>query len=360
MFSALRVTFLTLILTLSLGSYNYIYSQENEVADDSVLVDDAKEIVDVETVNHDDPIEAIFHHVTDANEIQVWGDIVFPLPVIVRKADGSWSTGISSQYVDGKDGLVLSHGHIVNVETHSKDGLMDFSITKNVFMMILSVIVLSYLFLGVKNAYTKRGVTSAPKGFQSLIEPVFIFLRDDFIEPNLGKYTDKFSPYIYSVFFFILINNLFGLIPFFPFGANLSGNIAFTMTLAVLTLIITNVSGSKSYWSHIIAMPGVPKALWLLLTPLELLGILTKPFALMIRLFANITAGHFIVLSLTSLIFILGSNGASIGGAIGGTAVAVPFVLFMNALELLVAFLQAYIFALLSAIFIGLAVVEEH
>ena len=359
MFSAIRTIVLTLILTLATGSFNIAHSQESEGINDSDSIVEAVEVEEA-AIDHNDPIEAIFHHVTDANEIQVWGDLIFPLPVIVRKADGSWSTGISSQYKEGKDGLILSHGHIVDAETHTQDGLMDFSITKNIFMMIISVIVLSYLFFGLKNAYTKRGVTSAPKGFQSLIEPVFIFLRDDFIEPNLGNKADKFAPYIYSVFFFILINNLFGLIPFFPFGANLSGNIAFTMTLALITLIVTNINGTKSYWSHIVAMPGVPKPLWLLLTPLELLGILTKPFALMIRLFANITAGHFILLSLTSLIFILGKNGASIGGAFGGAAVAIPFVLFMNALELLVAFLQAYIFALLSSIFIGLAVVEEH
>ncbi len=183
---------------------------------------------------------------------------------------------------------------------------------------------------------------------------------DDVAKPNLGKHYERFVPYLLSIFFFILINNLIGLIPFFPGSANVSGNIAFTLTLAVLTFILTNINGSKDYWKHIFAMPGVPKPVLLILTPLELIGLITKPFALTMRLFANITAGHIIILSLVSLIFILGKNGESMGGVIGGTAIAVPFVLFMNALELFVAFLQAYIFTLLSAIFIGMALEEHH
>lgn len=310
-----------------------------------------------------DPIAAIMHHISDANEFHIWGHIHMPLPVLIRKADGSWSAGMSSQYAEqhgGKDGLVLSHGRIVDASTHTVDGLLDFSITKNVFMMLLSLIVLTLVFFSVKSAYTKRGVHSAPKGLQSFLEPIITFIIDDVAKPNLGKHYEKFIPYLLCAFFFILINNLLGLVPFFPGSANLTGNISVTLTMAVLTFLVTNFSGNKNYWMHVFAMPGVPKPLLLLLTPLEIVGLLTKPFALMMRLFANITAGHIIILSLVSLIFILGENGQSIGGAIGGTSVAVPFVLFMNALELLVAFLQAYIFTLLSAIFIGMAIEEHH
>lgn len=310
-----------------------------------------------------DPIAAIMHHISDANEFHIWGHIHLPLPVIIRKSDGSWSTGLSSQYYEehgGKDGLVLSHGRIVNADTHKTDGLLDFSITKNVFMMLLSLVILTLVFFSMKSAYSKRGINSAPKGLQSFLEPIITFIIDDVAKPNLGKHYEKFIPYLLCAFFFILINNLLGLVPFFPGSANLTGNISVTLTMAVLTFLVTNFSGNKNYWLHVFAMPGVPKPLLLLLTPLEIVGLLTKPFALMMRLFANITAGHIIILSLVSLIFILGENGNSIGGAIGGTSVAVPFVLFMNALELLVAFLQAYIFTLLSAIFIGMAIEEHH
>lgn len=311
-----------------------------------------------------DPIEAIMHHISDANEFHIatigGKHISLPLPVLIRKADGTWSTGMSNQYHHEKDGLILAHGRIVDAKTHSTEGLLDLSVTKNVFMMFLSLIVLTLVFFSVKGAYNKRGATAAPKGLQSFLEPVITYIIDDVAKPNLGKHYEKFVPYLLSAFFFILINNLLGLVPFFPGSANLTGNIAVTLTLAVMTFLVTNFSGNKDYWTHVFAMPGVPKPLLLLLTPLEIIGLFTKPFALMMRLFANITAGHIIILSLVSLIFILGENGKSMGGAISGTAVAVPFVLFMNALELLVAFLQAYIFTLLSAIFIGMAIEEHH
>lgn len=315
---------------------------------------------DAAHADENDPIAAIMHHISDANEFHIWGHTSLPLPVIIRKADGTWSTGISSQYHTEKDGLILSHGRIVDATSHTTEGLLDLSITKNVFMMLMSLIILTLVFFSVKSAYQKRGVNSAPKGLQSFLEPIITFIIDDVAKPNLGKHYEKFIPYLLSAFFFILINNLLGLVPFFPGSANLTGNIAVTLTMAVLTFLVTNFSGNKNYWVHVFAMPGVPKPLLLLLTPLEIVGLLTKPFALMMRLFANITAGHIIILSLVSLIFILGENGKSMGGAIGGTAVAVPFVLFMNALELLVAFLQAYIFTLLSAIFIGMAIEEHH
>jgi F-type H+-transporting ATPase subunit a len=209
------------------------------------------------------------------------------------------------------------------------------------------------IFIPLANKYKKRG-NRAPKGFQGFIEPVIQFVIDDIAKPNIGeKRYLRYTPYLLTVFFFIFINNLMGLIPFFPFGANLTGNIAVTMVLAVFTLLIVNFSGNKAYWKHIFAAPGVPVWLMPIMIPVELIGILSKPFALMVRLFANITAGHIIVLSLVSLIFIFKTVMMS--------PISIAFVLFMDVLELLVAALQAYIFTLLTALFVGMAVAEaEH
>jgi F-type H+-transporting ATPase subunit a len=205
------------------------------------------------------------------------------------------------------------------------------------------------LFLAVARSYNKNKL--APKGIAGFLEPLVIFVRDEIAIPNIGtkKYA-KYMPYLLTIFFFIWINNLIGLIPFFPFSSNLTGNIFFTFVLALITFIVTSFSANKDYWKHIF-MPPVPKALYPIMIPVEIIGMLTKPFALMIRLFANITAGHIIILSLVSLIFIFKTVAvAPISGA---------FVVFMSVLEMLVAALQAYVFTLLTALFIGQAV-EEH
>ena len=227
---------------------------------------------------------------------------------------------------------------------------LNFSITKNVFSMFLSVIIMFLLFLAVAKSYKKN--PKAPKGIAGFLEPLITFVRDDIARPNIGekKYA-KYMPYLLTIFFFIWINNLIGLIPFFPFSSNLTGNIYFTFVMAFITFIVTTLSGNRSYWGHIFNTPGVPIWLAPIMIPVELMGMLTKPFALMIRLFANITAGHIIILSLISLIFIFESV------AVGPISVA--FVLFMTLLELLVAALQAYVFTLLSALFIGQAVAEH-
>ncbi|WP_413999711.1 F0F1 ATP synthase subunit A [Flavobacterium sp. W1B] len=226
---------------------------------------------------------------------------------------------------------------------------LDFSITKNVFSMFMSAIVLFLLFLAVARSYKKNQL--APKGLAGFLEPLVVFVRDEIAIPNIGekKYA-KYMPYLLTIFFFIWINNLIGLIPFFPFSSNLTGNIYFTFVLAFITFLVTSFSGNKDYWKHILT-PPVPKALYPIMIPVEIIGMLTKPFALMIRLFANITAGHIIILSLISLIFIFETVAVSpISGA---------FVLFMSVLEMLVAALQAYVFTLLSALFIGQAVAEH-
>ena len=225
----------------------------------------------------------------------------------------------------------------------------DFSITKNVASMMLVSIILLIVFISFAKAYKKN--PGSPKGMQAFLEPVFLYVRDDVIYPNLGEKTDKFLPYLMTVFFFILFNNILGLIPFFPGNANVTGNIAVTMVLAIFTFLMINLNGNKDYWHHTFWMPGVPFFVKPILAVVELMGIIVKPVALMIRLFANISAGHIIILSLVSLIFIFQSLAVS--------PVSIIFVLFMDCLEMLVAFLQAYIFTMLSAVFISLAVAEH-
>jgi F-type H+-transporting ATPase subunit a len=208
------------------------------------------------------------------------------------------------------------------------------------------------IFLTLARSYKKTGI-SHPKGIQSFLEPVILFVRDDIAIPNIGHKYEKYMPYLLTAFFFILINNLMGLIPFPPpFGANVTGNIAVTFLLASCTFIITQLSGNKSHWKHVFATPGVPFWLLPIMIPVELIGLISKPFALMIRLFANMLAGHIVILSLICLIFIFDSLALA--------PVSIFFVIFMDFMELLVAFLQAYIFTLLSALFISLAVQEEH
>ncbi len=291
----------------------------------------------------------------------------FPLPIILVNTNPfSIDCFMSSEFEHGHKTVTkgdhtykmvakaMGGQDIVYVDENgnaTENGPLDFSITKNVFTLFLVAIIMLVMFISLANAY-KRRPGQAPKGLQAWLEPVILFIKEDVVEPNLGKHTDKYLPYLLTVFFFIWITNMMGLIPFFPGSANVSGNIAFTFVLAVFTLIITNVSGNKEYWKDIFAMPGLPWPLLPIMAVVEVIGIFTKPFALMIRLFANITAGHIIVLSLTSLIFIFGTLAIA--------PVSVFFVMFMDVLELFVAALQAYIFTMLSALFIGLAMPEGH
>lgn len=310
--------------------------------------------------------ETILDHIKDHHSWHLWGHTSIPLPVILKTDKGFEmfsSAKLNDEHhnpvvykgnydyllVEGKIKAVNADGS-VNEELSAK--ILDVSITKNVASMFLTVTLLLFIFISVANAYKKRGVTSAPKGFQSFIEPIILFVRDEIAKPYLGHKYARFMPFLLTVFFFIWINNLLGLIPIFPGGSNLSGNIAFTMTLALFTFVIVNVNGKKDYWKHIFWMPGLPTVMKIFLMPIELLGVFIKPVSLMIRLFANITAGHILVMSLICLIFIFKSVYAS--------AMAVPFAVFINAIELLVAFLQAFIFTMLSALYIGMAIEEHH
>ncbi len=235
----------------------------------------------------------------------------------------------------------------------------DFSITKNVFSMILVFLLLSWLFLHIAKAYRTRE-DKAPTGVQSLLEPVFVFMRDEVAKPMIGEKYERFMPFILSLFFFILGLNLFSQIPFFPGSANVSGNISVTIVLALFTFVITNINGTGHYWKHIFWMPGIPAWVKIILTPVEVLGLFMKPFTLLVRLFANISAGHMVIVSFVGLIFVCGDSGNNVGGSVIGIIAATVLTLFMNTIELLVAFIQAYIFAILTASYIGAAVEEDH
>jgi F-type H+-transporting ATPase subunit a len=243
--------------------------------------------------------------------------------------------------------LSIEDGHV-----HGNIKVLDFSITKNVLSLFFGAIFILIIMSSVARFYKKNGAV-APKGLAKFLEPLIVMVRDDVAKSNIGEHKyKKYVPYLLTIFFFIFFNNLLGLVPILPGGANLTGNISITLFLAICTLVVTLASSNKNYWKHIFATPGVPVALLPIMIPIELVGILTKPFALMIRLFANMTAGHIIVLALVSIIFI--NKNAAWG------ALSVPMALFISVLELLVAFLQAYLFAMLSALFIGGAVEESH
>ena len=314
-----------------------------------------------------DPKPAIMEHIADANEWHIMGNTHIPLPVILYDFTSSrWTFGMSSDFPiveenesnvvqETNSAYVMKEGRVVSEEGHQ---LLDLSITKNVLALLVSAALLLFVFLTVAKA-CKTNKGKAPKGIQNLIEPIIIFMKEEVIEPNLGKESARFVPYLLTLFFFILFNNLLGLVPLFPGGANVTGNIAITFVLAIFTLFLTNINAKKDYWKHIF-MPPAPVWLWPILIPIELIGVISKPFALMIRLFANISAGHIIVLSLTCLIFVFGKAGMSLSGSAIGSAIAIPFVLFISIIEILVAFLQAFIFTMLTAVFLGLALEEHH
>ncbi len=312
-----------------------------------------------------DAKETILEHISDSHSWPFALPFVeekhIPLPVILYTDKGLdvFSSGKlypeGTIYNSGKNSYKLEGNKIKVVDASGKideEGgkkVMDFSITRNVVSMFMGVALLLIIFLSISSSYRKRQ-GKAPKGLQSWLEPLIVFVRDDIAVPNMGHKYARFMPLLLTVFFFILLNNLMGMIPFFPGGYNLTGNIAVTAVLSIIIFFVVNLNGNKHYWKHVF----VPNPWWLfiIMIPVEVVGIFSKPIALMIRLFANITAGHILILSLISLIFILNTIWVS--------PVSVVFVVFMDAIELLVAFLQAYIFTLLSALFIGMAIEEHH
>ena len=294
--------------------------------------------------------EVIIEHVLDNHVWHLTDGIVIPLPVIVYSEEKGLDFFSSGNFFEHHqpveyNGYKLERSHIYLVD--SGKPVTDLSITKNVLMLFINATLLMVVFLSVAKAYKKnRG--GAPKGLQSFIEPVVVFVKDEIVKPNIGPKYERYLPYLLTLFFFILFGNLLGLL---PGAANLTGNIAVTMTLALFTFLITNFSGNKNYWMHILWTPGVPLPLRIIILPVEIIGIFTKPFSLMIRLFAAVTAGHIVLLSLVCLTFIFHSWFVGVGSSI--------FVLFISLIELLVAGIQAYVFTLFSSLYIGMAV-EEH
>ena len=309
--------------------------------------------------------EIVLHHLSDAYEWHIARDVSIPLPIIVRSsATGEW-TFCTEKSLPGN--FFFDESHHGKIYEKMPDGTtkrpLDLSLTKSVCQIWIVAIILIAVFLSVSRWYKKHDSTSeAPKGFVGAMEMLVMYIHDDVIKACVGeKHYKKYAPYLLTVFFFILVTNLLGLLPIFPGGANVTGNINITFFLALCTMLLVNIFGNKEYWKEIF-WPEVPLFLKAYPAPLipviELVGVFTKPFALMVRLFANMMAGHAIILSFTCVIFLGWTMGVGMG--LGLNIFSAIMLLFMNCVELLVAFVQAYVFTLLSAVFIGLAHPEHH
>lgn len=345
----------------------------------------------------DDEFDAV-HHVSDGHylDFKPIGIVELPRIFVVRRADGSLGLDVfgstNAAYVEGgyrladaySDEATEAESTTQELGERVEEGfegagageqeekipyegamvppsgelVLDLSLTRHlVFAWIGSLILLIVVFR-LAGRY-KRGIgrETAPKGlWQNMMETVILFVRDDIVRPNLGDKTPKFLPYLLTIFFFILFCNLIGLV---PFGATATSNLMITAVLSIFTFFMTQIGGSRDYWMHVFNPPGVPGFVKPILVPIEILGLFTKPFALAIRLFANMTAGHLVILSLFGLIFIFGSLFGTVAGY-GVAVVSVAFSIFIYFLELLVALIQAYVFTMLSALFIGMAVEEHH
>jgi F-type H+-transporting ATPase subunit a len=367
-------------------------AQEKDDADKHIKTED-KEHMDKETSKKFNANEVIFGHVLDAHQFHFFSykgsdgkehHATIPLPVILYSPQKGFSLFSSGKFHHGEheyNGYQLVTDHykeklaengytkdqlkgvqnetIVAVDENGMPSsdikVYDFSLTRNVVQMIISLALLVWLLVSVAKRYSNgTGVKTAPRGMQNVIEPLVTFIRDEVAKPNLGHKYKKYMPYLLTVFFFILINNVIGLI---PGTANVTGNIAFTLVLGVISFIVILLSTNKHYWGHIFN-PPVPGGVKPIMIPVEILGIFTKPFALIIRLFANMIAGHIIIICLISLIFIFGNLSSGVGW--GFSPVSIGFTVFIYFIEILVAFIQAYIFANLTAVFIGQAFEGSH
>jgi len=299
--------------------------------------------------------ELIMHHISDDYSWHFfdgkYGTLF--LPVIVYSPTRGFDTFSSKNFYDDHHKLISYDGYSMvpgSISLDSGEKLYDFSITKNVLMLFIVAGLILYVFISVANGF-KRNEGNAPKGIQSFFEPIILYIRDEIVKPNIGPKYGKYLPYMLTLFFFVWFGNLLGLL---PGAANLTGNIAVTGILAVITFILTTISGSKNYWKHIFNPPGVPVLLLPILIPIEIIGVFTKPISLMVRLFVAISAGHIVLLSLIAMTFIFQSYIVGIGSSI--------LVIFINLIEILVATIQAYIFTMFSSLYIGLAVDtgEDH
>jgi F-type H+-transporting ATPase subunit a len=333
--------------------------------------------------------EVIFGHVLNAHEFHFFDlkdkdgnkePVSIPLPVILYSPQKGWSMFMSSKFHHGHEAYkgykILTDESIAEMpeadrkkynpqqivavneagEIDPSVKVYDLSLTRNVVQMLLALLIFVWIMLRIAKKYRQGyGVTSAPKGSQGLFEPVITFVRDEVAKPNLGHNADKYLPFLLTIFFFILINNIFGLI---PGSANVTGNIAFTVVFGLISFAVILASSNKHYWGHIFNPPGIPLGVKFILVPVEFLGVFIKPMALIIRLFANMVAGHIIIICLISLIFIFGELSPAVGW--GVSPVSIGFTIFIYFIEVLVAFIQAFIFAMLTAVFIGQAREGEH
>ena len=325
-----------------------------------------------ETETQPDVKEMILEHLADTYEWTIldWqkGRIAIPLPVILYDKTQGWQVFMSSKLSHVQNpyrGYYLAgegkyKGKIVGAHSDgSSFRPLDLSLTRNAVSIMFSSALLIVIVMGVARSL-KKNPMEAKGGFTGVMEMFIVSVLDDIIKPAVGKDYARYAPFLLTLFFFIFLNNILGIIPFFPGGANVTGNIAVTLVLAVSTLLVVNFTGTKEYYKEIF-WPDVPT--WLkvpvpLMPLIEMIGIFTKPFALMIRLFANITGGHSTVMGLTAVIFVTASMGTAINGSM--TVLSVIFTVFINFVELLVAYIQAYVFTMLSAVFIGMAREKTH
>lgn len=373
----LRHTALLLALLVGGGLWGDVWASEpqskaaqepqEEVADGPEEVSQEEAKLDV--------VGLIFEHIGDSYSWHITTinghHIEIPLLCIVRSQEGRWYAFSSAKVAHGHthEGFFINHegeqwkGKLV---AHNSEGKLyrplDISITKNAAGVMFNSLVVIVIILGVAGWYRRRNYdhTAIPRGFVGAVEMLIVSVEDDVIRPSVGKDYKRYSPYLLTAFFFIFVSNLLGLVPIFPGGANVTGNIAVTLVLALATTFAVNVFGNKEYWKEIL-WPDVP--VWMkfpipLMPVIEIFGIISKPFALTIRLFANIMAGHTVLIALTCLVFITVNMGATMNGVM--TVFSVLLSVFMLVLEVLVAYIQAYVFTMLSAVFIGLSRKEHH
>lgn len=383
---AVRHIFMLLAVLLTGALQGGVWAQEvaQEVAQ-TEATDMSAEVVEVEvsdgaTEASEEPekldvVGLIFDHISDSYSWHIathkGHHIEIPLLCIVRGEGGDWHLFSSAKVSHGdsyKGFRIASEGEEWEgkLVAEGADGVLyrplDLSFTKNAAGLMINALLMVAIFLGVARWYKRRNysIYEVPRGFVGAVEMLVMSLEDDIIRPSVGKDYKRYSPYLLTAFFFIFINNLMGLVPTFPGGANTTGNIAVTLVMALATTFVVNVFGNKEYWKEIL-WPDVP--VWMkfpipLMPVIELFGVISKPFALTVRLFANILAGHTVILALTCLVFISVSMGTTMN--IVMTIFSVLLSVFMLVLEILVAYIQAYVFTMLSSVFIGLSRKEHH
>lgn len=365
MLSKRNYNIVLLIVLFVLASLSQAYA-DNKVQADTTLIE-AESSFDVKKFTFGHILDTYSFHITNIGETV----ISVPLPVILKSKERGWFVFMSSKFHHGESAYEGFHiakegePYAYKVVETLSDGTivrpLDFSITKVAFSLILTVVLLCCIFIPLASKYKKQAL-KAPSGLQSLLEPIVLFVVNDIVKSALGSAYKKYAAYLLTVFFFVLTLNLTGLIPIFPFGANTTGNIVIPAMLAFFTYVLINVSSTKGYWREMLWPPGVP--FWLkfpipIMPLIEFLSSITKPFVLMLRLFANMMAGHLLVVVMMSMIFIFGAMSAIIADTV--TIITILITIFMTILHLLIAVIQAYVFTLLSAVFINMArVTDEH